>query len=233
MEKTLALLQQAVEQMESLANTLKAQLPALQAFARDSAKKEDELAHALKQLGELKIRENNASEALKAIESALRLAMDTARENIIQPQHSLEERLKLLSLCADTFAQLAKAGFEIWIPRIGDPVDPAKHIVRGKTHSPLNDSQVADVVSWGYRFPSGDSRLAEVLVGDASVPAEEPQTPPEPPKERAGIPMLQDTEEPPQKPPAKAPKTKKEQPPTPFEELMKAAERNRQKKQNT
>ncbi|MEM4409454.1 MAG: hypothetical protein QXI19_12010, partial [Candidatus Caldarchaeum sp.] len=119
--------------------------------------------------------------------------------------------------------------------RIGDSVDPAKHLVRGKTRSPLSGSQVADVVSWGYKFPSGDSRPAEVLVGDASISEPEPETPPEPPKERAGIPMLLDSEESPA--PAttgkqhepKTAKTKKEKTPTPFDELMKAAERNRQK----
>ncbi len=230
MEKTIALLQQALEQMEAIAKTLKAQLPTLQTFAQKHAKTEEDLNNTLKQLNELQIREKNASQALKDIESALRLALDTARDNITNPKHSIEERLKLLSLCADTFAQLAKAGFEIWIPRIGDPVDPTKHVIRGKTHSPLNATQIADVVSWGYRFPSGDSRLAEVLIGDASIPTEETQPPPEPPKERAGIPMLLPKEEPPKKTPRKTTTPKKEKAPTPFDELMKAAERNRQKK---
>jgi len=79
------------------------------------------------------------------------------------------------------------------------------------------------VVSWGYRFPSGVGKSAEILVGDGSLAPTVEEPLPEEPSEKAGIKMI--VEEDAGAPKAKA-KPKKKEPETMFEKLAEAAEKN-------
>jgi hypothetical protein len=128
----------------------------------------------------------------------------------------------MLGLAKLVFTQLKSAGFEVIIPDIGDGVDPSRHTVKGRSKSQWDGTHIADVVSWGYRFPSGAGKSAEILVGDGSLAPQKEEPLPEEPSEKEGIKMIvEDDVE--QKAKAKA---KKKEPTTMFEKLEEAAENN-------
>jgi hypothetical protein len=86
----------------------------------------------------------------------------------------------------------------------------------------LDGTHVADVVSWGYRFPSGPGKSAEILVGDGSLAPQKEEPLPEEPSEKEGIKMIVEDDD---QPKAKT-KAKKKEPETMFEKLSEAAEKN-------
>jgi hypothetical protein len=164
-----------------------------------------------------------AEQSLDKIEGTILEMIAAATHALHDPEVPLKGRQRMLGLAKIVFAQLKTAGFEVIIPEIGEGVDPSRHTVKGRSKSQWDGTHVADVVSWGYRFPSGSGKSAEILVGDASLAPAEEEPLPEEPSEKAGIKMIveEDTEAPKTKT-----KTKKKEPETMFERLAEAAEKN-------
>ncbi|MDQ2986110.1 MAG: hypothetical protein M3R13_05245 [Armatimonadota bacterium] len=165
----------------------------------------------------------SAQSSLSKIEGSIMEMIDAATHALHDPEVPLKGRQRMLGLAKVVFAQLKGSGFEVIIPEIGVGVDQSRHSVKGRSKSHLDGTHVADVVSWGYKFPSGAGKSAEVLVGDASLApvAEEPL--PEEPSEKAGIKMIveEDTA-----PPKEKKQKAKKAPETMFEILAEAAEKN-------
>lgn len=186
-------------------------------------KSEGDLKSTSTSLSEAETSLANAENSLAKIESTIIEMIGVATHALHDPEVPLKGRQRMLGLAKQIFAQLKSAGFEVIIPEIGVGVDPSRHTVKGRAKSHWDGTHVADVVSWGYRFPSGAGKSAEILVGDASLApvAEEPL--PEEPSEKAGIKMI--VEEDTESPKTKA-KTKRKEPVTMFEKLAEAAEKN-------
>lgn len=170
----------------------------------------------------------SVNSALEKVESSILKMIAAATHALHDPDVPLKGRQRMLGLAKLTFAELSSSGFEVIIPEVGTPVDPSRHSVKGRAKSHHDGTTVADVVSWGYRFPSGSGKTAEILVGDASLApvAEEPL--PEEPSEKEGIKMI--VEEAPEPPKEKARAKPKKEPTTMFEKLAEAAEQNVQDK---
>lgn len=192
-ERILEEFERAAEQMQEAAALLKVRLPALKKAMRaaDAALEETDAlrrshAEALERLDQF-------TSALSEVEGAIKKAMEAAQKVLHDHDIPVDERARLLDLVRAMFESLARAGFEVIIPAIGEEVDDAMHTVKGSAKSKLDGSKVADIISWGYRFPSGDRRTAEVLVGDGSLNQQEQEEVPEPPaapSAKAGISMV-------------------------------------------
>ncbi|MGI8923782.1 MAG: hypothetical protein ACR2HJ_07040 [Fimbriimonadales bacterium] len=216
-------IERSIEMLHQAADGLAGGLPALRKEIDGGAEAKATLDKTSRLLLEAESQLASASASLGGIEAAVLDSMSAAREGLHDPTLSLETRLEVVRLCQKLFSKLASAGFEVDIPEIGAPVSLDRHAVKGRARSKLGKAEVADVISWGYRFPSGQSQLAEVLVGDASLreEAEEPAKP-SPPSRKSGIAMVIDEDRDPRvKKAAKAPATM-------FDQLAEAAERNKE-----
>lgn len=217
----------AVELLEQAAELLRDNLPELEKRVAQAKKLAQDFDAAKIALEKAEERANSATIALRTMESAVEAALDAARESVYAGNATVEQKLKLLELFKSAFSHLSKAGFEIWIPQIGEPIDPERFLIRGRAKSQLGADAVADVVSWGFKFPSGAMRQAEVLAGDGSVkPAEETPSAKHRPTPKAGISMLMPEKD-------ESPKPKRKQPTTTadsiFDQLTQAAQKNRPK----
>ncbi len=184
-------------------------------------KTETELKQTAASLSQTESSLATAETALAKIEGSILEMIAAATHSLHDPEVPLKGRQRMLGLATKVFAQLKGSGFEVIIPEIGMSVDPSKHSVKGRSKSHLDGMHVADVVSWGYRFPSGAGKTAEVLVGDASLAPVEEEPLPEEPSEKEGIKMIVEEDD--------TPKTKakaKKKPETMFEKLAEAAEKN-------
>lgn len=191
---------------------------------RDAANKsEEQLKKTSASLSETETSLANAASALEKIEKSILEMIAAATESLHDPEIPLKSRQRMLGLATKVFAQLQGSGFEVIIPEIGKPVDPSRHTVKGRAKSSLDGTQVADVVSWGYRFPSGAGKTAEILVGDASLAPVKEEPLPEEPSEKEGIKMIVEEGSPPKE---KAKAKAKKEPETMFEKLAEAAEKN-------
>ena len=220
-EKAFAELQKKAERNEA---ALKGAAEKTETELKQKVKKnEAELKATTASLTEIEAALATAESSLSKIEGTILEMIDVATHALHDPEIPLKGRQRMLGLAKLIFAKLKNAGFEVVIPEIGVAVDPSRHTVKGRAKSHLDGTHVADVVSWGYRFPSGAGKAAEILVGDASLApvAEEPL--PEEPSEKAGIKMV--IEEETEAPKAKA-KAKKKEPETMFDKLAEAAEKN-------
>jgi hypothetical protein len=220
-------LQAALDAIQSAGEKLQANIPKTRKEIERARGLESDLASAQSELGDARRNLDTAVRALDSIEAALLDAMEVAKRRIYDAKLGIDAKFEMLKIMRDTLSRLGPAGFEIWIPELGEPVDPDKHIVRGKAKSEFGATQVGDVVTWGYRFASGKGQAAEVLVGDGSMAEKEAQEE-EPPKnktDKAGISMIL-PEEPEQASP------KKKRPATGeglFDHLAEAAKRNKEK----
>lgn len=175
----------------------------------------------------IKSRAESLDAAVAKIEAALHSAMNVARDSVCDPSLSPEDRVRLHACVARVFSEFGQAGFEVYAPEIGSRLDESRHACVGTAKSSLGPEEIADVVAWGYSFPSGDRRLAEVLVGSGSpnVEVEEPDTQDAPSAApKAGISMRLDE--------PKAPEKKKKATAGAgglFDQLAEAAKRNQKK----
>lgn len=191
-EKILDEFERAAEQMQEAAALLKVRLPALKKALRaaDAAVEETDTlrrthAEALERLDQF-------ASALSEIEGAIKQALDSTQKALHDHSIPIDERARLLDLARSTFEPLARAGFEVIIPSLGENLNDERHVVKGSAKSELDGTKIADIISWGYRFPSGEEKKAEVLVGDGSL-SESKETPtetPAPPSAKAGISMV-------------------------------------------
>ena len=186
-------------------------------------KTEGELKATSKSLTEAEKSLKTAEASLGKIEVTIIEMISAATHALHDPEVPLKGRQRMLGLAKLVFAQLKEAGFEVIIPEVAEGVDPSRHTVKGRAKSHLDGTHVADVVSWGYRFPSGAGKSAEILVGDGSLAPVADEPLPEEPSEKEGIKMI--VEEDVETPQSKA-KTKKKQPETMFDILAEAAEKN-------
>lgn len=218
-------LQSALGELASAGERLSSNIPKLKKELEQMKGVEADLASAREELENTRGNLDVAVRALDSIEAALLDALEAAKKRVYDAKLGVEEKLEMLNVLSDTFARLAPAGFEIWIPQIGAPIDPDKHIVRGKAKSEFGPTQIGDVVSWGYRFPSGKGQSAEVLAGDGSMAEKEiEEEAPKPKTDKAGISMVLPEE-------AKS-EPKKKKPVSGeglFDHLAEAAKRNVQK----
>jgi len=185
-------------------------------------KTETELKQTSASLSQAETSLATAETALAKVEGSILEMIAAATRALHDPEVPLKGRQRMLGLATQVFAQLKGSGFEVIIPEIGVSVDPSRHSVKGRAKSHLDGTHVADVVSWGYRFPSGAGKTAEILVGDASLAPVKEEPLPEEPSEKEGIKMIVEDEVVPK---SKA-KTKKKEPETMFEKLAEAAEKN-------
>lgn len=111
---------------------------------------------------------NKFKQAVSNIEDSVCGAMESARNGAYSPDLPVELRTRLLDIFRSVFSELQSAGIEVIIPKLGEQIDPRKHAVKGRAKSSLSGDEVADVITWGYLFPSGAVREAEVLVGDGT-----------------------------------------------------------------
>ncbi len=216
-----------VDSLAALRDSLDDDIESLKAIVD----KKDALAAKLSiletELKQSKLSEKSALEALEKIENGILDVMNRAQKAMLSKEHSVADKLKLLAHTRATFEGLKSIGFEIWIPSIGDKVDSERFSVQGKAESELGGDRVADVISWGFKFPSGKGQLAEVLVGDGSGKKQEKKTEtPKPPSAKAGISMLFDEPETPKKQKEK-PKSESE---SLFDSLAEAAKKNKPQK---
>lgn len=226
-EKILEEFERAAEQMQEASALLKVRLPALKKAMRAANAALEETDALRRSHAEALERIDQFASALSEIEGAIKNSMEAGRKVLHDHGIPVDERARLLDLVRAMFDPLAKAGFEVIIPAIGEEVDDAKHTVKGSAKSDLDGTKVADIISWGYRFPSGDARPAEVLVGDGSLIQQEEQEQPEQPaapSAKAGISMLVPDE-------TDKKTTKARKPPAKgsdlFERLEEAARKNR------
>jgi hypothetical protein len=214
------------ELLRKTADDLVAGLPAVEADLAAGVKAAADLAQTARTLKSSRDKLTEAEKSLASIEDSLIKAMDAARAVLHDPASPIETRMSMLALCQKVFAQFAAAGFAITIPAPGEKVDTHRHNVKGSAHSKHDKAQVADVISWGYRFPSGAEHAADILVGDGTQQdqAEAPPKPPPPKPSKSGIAMVieKDAEQP------EKPKKKPAKPVTVFDQLAEAAERNRE-----
>jgi uncharacterized glyoxalase superfamily protein PhnB len=170
---------------------------------------------------------NKLTQAVSNIEDSVRSAMESARKGAYSSDLSVELRTRLLDMFRHVFSELQSAGIEVIIPKLGDKIDPRKHAVKGRAKSPLSSDEIADVITWGYSFPSGAVREAEVLVGDGTQASseQEPSVKPQPTKVK-GIAMIVEED-------SETPKTRKKSSVKTggalFDKLAEAAEKNKDK----
>ena len=193
------------------------------ALTKAFEKTEGELKSTSASLTEAERSLQTAEASLSKIESTIIEMIAAATHELHNPDVPLKGRQRMLGLAKTVFAQLKTAGFEVIIPEVAEGVDPSRHTVKGRAKSHLDGTHVADVVSWGYKFPSGAGKTAEILVGDSSLAPVADEPLPEEPSEKEGIKMI--VEEDVEAPKAKA-KAKKKEPETMFEKLAEAAEKN-------
>jgi len=226
-------LREAFAKAESQFNDLKVRTQQREAELRKEAEeKESELSNAVsKAESELK----KTAESLNKTESSLEMAesavakiegsilemIDAATHSLHDPEIPLKSRQRMLVLATNVFDQLRGSGFEVIIPEIGTGVDPSRHTIKGRAKSHLDGTHIADVVAWGYKFPSGAGKTAEILVGDASLAPVQEEPLPEEPSEKEGIKMIVEEDDAP-----RAKSRKKKEPATMFEKLTEAAEKN-------
>ncbi|MBA3726815.1 MAG: hypothetical protein H0W86_10270 [Armatimonadetes bacterium] len=223
-KETIKNIERSIEMLRQAADGLAGGLPALRKEFEAGVETKATLDKTSRLLLETESQLANVSRSLGGIEGAVLDSMSAAREGLHDPTVSLESRMEVLRLCQKLFSKLAPAGFEVDIPEIGVPVSLDRHAVKGRARSKLGSTEIADVISWGYRFPSGQSQLAEVLVGDASLRDEaEEAAKPSPPSKKAGIAMVIDEDTDP-----RAKKAAKKVPATMFDHLAEAAERNKE-----
>jgi len=195
--ETLQKLSQAIQQIRDGLENASHLLPTLNEIGT-KAKEAEELEERIE---DLEARGTAAKEALEKFEDALAKAIRKANEETVNPQFDLDTRLHVMDVFRKAFSELANVGIRVWIPRIGDPVDPEKHLVRGRAENGGYSDEVADVLTWGFRFPTGLHQHAEVLVGNRSrieeTPEEKEEEPVGPggiPQPKAGISMVLDEE---------------------------------------
>jgi hypothetical protein len=184
--------------IKSALDSLKAAVSALADAFPDIERRFAEADAAESEIAKLRVRAESAEQSAKsaldslsAMESAVLQSMDAAKEFVFKSSTTLEAKVEMLDLCRQSLQGLKGAGFDIWIPRIGDRIDPDMHVVRGRAKSEFGSEAVADVVTWGYRFPSGAGQSAEVLSGDGSVKrVADEEAPPPKPASKAGIEMV-------------------------------------------
>jgi hypothetical protein len=192
-EKILEEFERAAEQMQEAAALLKVRLPALKKAMRAADAALEETDALRRSHAEALERIDQFASALSGIEGAIKKSMEAAQKALHDHGIPVDERARLLHLVRETFGPLSIAGFEVIVPVIGEAIDDTKHTVKGSAKSELDGTKVADIISWGYRFPSGDQRTAEVLVGDGSLIEQEEREPAEPPaapSAKAGISMV-------------------------------------------
>lgn len=144
---------------------------AVAAFLDDFRSLSDIRAQLKEVKGELDLiraREETLGSAVSRIESAMHSAIKVARESVSDPSLSPEERVHLHACVSRVFGEFGSAGFDVFAPEIGSSFDESQHVCVGTAQSSLGPEAIADVVAWGYSFPSGDRRPAEVLVGSGS-----------------------------------------------------------------
>ncbi len=214
--------EQSIEMLRKAADALAEGLPHLQRELKQSSETKVQLDKTSKLLVDAEGQLSTVSDALAKIEGAILQSMNAAKDGLHNPSLSLDTRLQMLTLCKELFAKLASAGFHVAIPEIGAPVDMNLHNIKGKARSKLGKSEIADVIAWGYSFPSGQSQLADVLVGDASLLETEEEPAGKPPTAKAGISMVLDDETGGQK------QTVRKPPDTLFDKFAEAAERNKE-----
>lgn len=216
-------IEQAIESLKAAADAIASGLPAVRKELVSAAELRTNFDAVSRTLAEANAQLGTAAKALDSIEASLIASMDEAMNIVHDKTHSVETRKALLHLCQQAYTKLAAAGFNINIPSIGQPIDTRIHTPKGKAKSIHGDNVIADVIRWGYSFPSGQGRLAEVLAGDGSLSEEsEKAAKPSQPSSKAGISMVLDEDE------AGQGKHKKAKPTTLFEQLAEAAERNQE-----
>lgn len=226
-ERILEEFEQAAGQMQEAAALLKVRLPALKKALRQADLAIQETDALRRSHADALERIDQFASALSEIEGALKHGMQAAQKALHNHAIPVEERARLLDFARAVFEPLAKAGFEVIIPALGETIDDAQHSVKGSAKSELDGTKVADIISWGYRFPSGDQRTAEVLVGDGSLVEHEEREQaeaPAPPTAKAGISMVVPDDA--KKRPSKKPKTTTSGADL-FERLEEAARKNR------
>lgn len=192
-EKILEEFERAAEQMQEAAALLKVRLPALKKAMRAADAAVEETDALRRSHTDALERIDQFASALSEIEGAIKRSMDTAQKALHDHGIPVDERARLLDFARTVFEPLAASGFEVIIPALGEAIDDERHTVKGSAKSELDGTRVADIISWGHRFPSGDQRAAEVLVGDGSLVEREEQEvtePPAAPSAKAGISMV-------------------------------------------
>ncbi|HWP31104.1 MAG TPA: hypothetical protein VNK96_05195 [Fimbriimonadales bacterium] len=231
--ETLQKLSQAIQQIRSGLENASVLLPVLDTISA-KAKEAEELEERIK---DLEARGTAAKEALEKFEDALAKAIRKANEETVNPQFDLDTRLNLMDVFRKAFSELANVGIRVWIPKVGEPIDPEKHLVRGRAENGGYSDEVADVLTWGFRFPTGLHQHAEVLVGnlsrveETSEKEEEPVGPGGIPQPKAGISMVLDEEtDSDESEAATSQKKGKTAEEDLFEKLREAAQKNTQKR---
>lgn len=231
--ETLQKLSQAIQQIRASLENVSVLLPALDTMSA-KAKKAEELEERIK---DLEARGTAAKEALEKFEDALAKAIRKANEEAVNPQFDLDTRLHLMEVFRKAFSELANVGIRVWIPKVGEPIDPEKHLVRGRAENGGYSDEVADVLTWGFRFPTGLHQHAEVLVGNLSrieetseEKEEESVGPGGIPQPKAGISMVLDEDAGEETEPTASQKKGKTSEEDLFEKLREAAEKNTRKR---
>lgn len=184
-------LQSALAEIASAGERLSCAIPKIKKDLERMGIVEADAASARAELEDTRKNLDTAVRALDSIETALLAALETAKKRVYDAKLGVKEKLEMLNVLRDTFSRLAPAGFEIWIPEVGAPIDPDKHIVRGKAKSEFSSAQIGDVVTWGYRFPSGKAQAAQILAGDGSMAPKDAEEEAHKPKtDKSGISMV-------------------------------------------
>ncbi|MER3414013.1 MAG: hypothetical protein C4341_07225 [Armatimonadota bacterium] len=191
-EKIFEEFERAADQMQEAAALLKVRLPALKKAMRAADAATAETDALRRSHAEALERIDQFASALSEIEGAIKKSMASAQKALHDHGIPVDERARLLDFARAVFEPLATSGFEVIIPALGEAIDHERHTVKGSVKSELSGSQVADIISWGHHFPSGDQRTAEVLVGDGSLVEREAEEvePPAAPSAKAGISMV-------------------------------------------
>ncbi|MER3461781.1 MAG: hypothetical protein C4342_01810 [Armatimonadota bacterium] len=184
-EKIFEEFERAADQMQEAAALLKVRLPALKKAMRAADAATAETDALRRSHAEALERIDQFASALSEIEGAIKKSMASAQKALHDHGIPVDERARLLDFARAVFEPLATSGFEVIIPALGEAIDHERHTVKGSVKSELSGSQVADIISWGHHFPSGDQRTAEVLVGDGSLVEREAEEV-EPPAKREG-----------------------------------------------
>lgn len=221
-EERTAVIENAIAALKQAADSLSSALPELRAELKSASEDRQQLDSTSRMLMEAEAQLSKVSASLDSIEDAVLEAMSTAREGLHDPAVPLQTRIEAAKICKRIFQSLSSAGFIINIPEVGQELATELHNVKGRAKSKLGKSEIADVITWGYTFPSGRGQLADVLVGDGSLAEEEE---PEPMQHTAqeGIAMVLD-----EAPHTTKKKTAAKAGDSLFDHLAEAAERNKQ-----
>jgi uncharacterized membrane protein YdfJ with MMPL/SSD domain len=217
-----ARIEEAVLRLDEALKSLRDGLPTIKSEIDAASATKSKLERTTQMLMEAEATLSDTAKSLEGIESAVLAAMSTARDITHDPSLGLDTRMQMLKLCQAVFSSFDSAGFKIHIPEIGSDVNPEIHTVKGKAKSSLGKNSIADVISWGYQFPSKSGQLAEVLVGDGTLGEEPAPTAKAKPESKSGIAMVLDD------PPEPSPKRTKKPSGSIFDQLAEAAERNRE-----